>query len=822
MRTKLFLLFTLFSLAISAQISQVERQALIDFYNATDGDNWTNNTNWDTDINGTSDVFSWYGITKISHNDGVTEFNYIGIDLSNNNLTGDISSIDFSAFDYKLSDLNVSNNNLTGGLLGVIFPDNQDYYGFYDYSKNKYQFGALELIYPLDENSNLSIYIGNQQNVSADVTINVPLEAELIIEAVVTGTSNSYQWFKNDVAIAGATNKNYSISSVENNDFASYYCKVSNTIVTDFILQTGNFKVEEGIVGLAALKALYNATDGVNWTNNTNWLDDEIPVSDWYGITVETIAGREVITKIELPNNNLNGTIPDFSSLLELKEVDFSENTLITGAIRFENSPSTIAKVDFSNTGINALKLNRFVDLNIKNTPNLFCVEVPEANLDQYYNLSMDNFDFGDVITTDCSSVLPLDAVEISALEDLYANTLGNSWSQRTYNSTIIKSTANTIDYKGFETIEVNGFRKIVRLRLRGMNLNGAIPASIKDFTELIELDLTSNQINNLPTEIGALSKLQQFYMNSNSSLTSLPNSIGDLLELLDFQFSNTQIDLIPTSLGNLKKLQTLEFASTRITLLPPQIGGLIELTRLVAAPNNIASIPSEFGQLTKLQFLDFANCELSNTPAAFANLTELKTLYLNDNELQVVSGLGGFTKLKFLRLHNNRLGEDNPNFNTDLPEDLGDLVDLEELTLNNNQLTELPNSIGNLTFIKVLPLQGNNLTKLPATIGGLTSLEELYLGNRSGQGNDLTALPAEIGSLLNLKLLYAQYNRLATLPTEIGNLSKLENLDVSNQISYNPTTYYMTSLPASINNLTSLKDFRATGNRIAGDINIS
>ena len=35
----------------------------------------------------------------------------------------------------------------------------------------------------------------------------------------------------------------------------------------------------------AALAALYNATGGGNWTNNTNWLSEE-PLSEWYGVTV--------------------------------------------------------------------------------------------------------------------------------------------------------------------------------------------------------------------------------------------------------------------------------------------------------------------------------------------------------------------------------------------------------------------------------------------------------------------------------------------------------------------------------------------------------
>ena len=33
----------------------------------------------------------------------------------------------------------------------------------------------------------------------------------------------------------------------------------------------------------AALMALYNSTDGANWTNNTNWGTDE-PLSTWFGV----------------------------------------------------------------------------------------------------------------------------------------------------------------------------------------------------------------------------------------------------------------------------------------------------------------------------------------------------------------------------------------------------------------------------------------------------------------------------------------------------------------------------------------------------------
>ena len=36
----------------------------------------------------------------------------------------------------------------------------------------------------------------------------------------------------------------------------------------------------------AVLVALYNATDGANWTNNTNWLTNEA-ISEWRGVVTD-------------------------------------------------------------------------------------------------------------------------------------------------------------------------------------------------------------------------------------------------------------------------------------------------------------------------------------------------------------------------------------------------------------------------------------------------------------------------------------------------------------------------------------------------------
>jgi hypothetical protein len=55
-----------------------------------------------------------------------------------------------------------------------------------------------------------------------------------------------------------------------------------------------------------ALMALYNATDGDNWTNKTNWLTDA-PINTWFGVSTHP---NGTVRTINLPNNRLTGTLP--------------------------------------------------------------------------------------------------------------------------------------------------------------------------------------------------------------------------------------------------------------------------------------------------------------------------------------------------------------------------------------------------------------------------------------------------------------------------------------------------------------------------------
>ena len=65
-----------------------------------------------------------------------------------------------------------------------------------------------------------------------------------------------------------------------------------------------------------ALIALYNATDGANWTNK--WDLNDSP-QNWYGVTIDDLGN---VVEIDLYRNNLNGIIPvEIGKLTNLKKL---------------------------------------------------------------------------------------------------------------------------------------------------------------------------------------------------------------------------------------------------------------------------------------------------------------------------------------------------------------------------------------------------------------------------------------------------------------------------------------------------------------------
>ena len=110
----------------------------------------------------------------------------------------------------------------------------------------------------------------------------------------------------------------------------------------------------------AALQALYNSTDGANWTDNTNWTSD-MALSTWHGVTTN---GDGRVTRLELQENGLNGTLPtELENLTHLESLLLDRNYALMGPLPsgLRELPA-LATVDLTDTELYAPEDTAFQD----------------------------------------------------------------------------------------------------------------------------------------------------------------------------------------------------------------------------------------------------------------------------------------------------------------------------------------------------------------------------------------------------------------------------------------------------------------------------
>ena len=192
--------------------------------------------------------------------------------------------------------------------------------------------------------------------------------------------------------------------------------------------------------------------------------------------------------------------------------------------------------------------------------------------------------------------------------------------------------------------------------------------------------------------------------------------------------------------------------------------------------------------------------------PSELGNLSNLQELFLNDNQLTggIPEELGSLANLQRLSLWGNQL-------TGGIPEELGSLANLQRLSLWGNQLTgEIPPELGGLSNLTRLFLDNNGLTgEIPPELGGLSNLQWLSLA-----GNQLTGeIPPELGRLSNLQWLSLWGNQLTgEIPPELGGLSNLTGLSLrGNQLTG--------EIPPELGGLANLTGLFLSGNQLTGEI---
>jgi len=425
--------------------------------------------------------------------------------------------------------------------------------------------------------------------------------------------------------------------------------------------------------------------------------------------------------------------------------------------------------------------------------------------------------------------------IERQALIDLYHSTKGQYWIN---NDGWLGDKGSECNWFGIKCNEYTG--QIIEIDLSHNNLSGDIQISKFTISGLKKLNLSYNQITNLPDFFGNLTSLIELDLSSNT-IKSLPESFKNLLNLKKLNLSSNklvywqdecslpfleelnlsnnvfssfdikpgyflslkQLDIsnnyitsmtIESPLGNLKELN---LQNNNLDIFPLDICKQVLLQNLNISENFLTTIPDEIISLTGLKQINMSKNKLLEIPYHLGNITGLATIDLSNN---IISKIGfdipQYEYVQSLNLSGNYLTDDEDVLSLNIPGyDLTNnpydtvispvfslnieyMIHLSELNLSNCYLEKVPVEIGKLINLKSLDLSQNllYLNELPEEMGNLFNLNTLSLRH-----NDLKYFPKWITNLKNLTYLDLSYNMINdSFPVEIIKLNKINYLGMA------------------------------------------
>ncbi|XP_026127772.1 leucine-rich repeat and calponin homology domain-containing protein 1 isoform X4 [Carassius auratus] len=175
------------------------------------------------------------------------------------------------------------------------------------------------------------------------------------------------------------------------------------------------------------------------------------------------------------------------------------------------------------------------------------------------------------------------------------------------------------------------------------------------DLTDTVEADLSKNRLMDIPSEVCHLVSLETLNLYHNC-IKSIPDTIISLQSLTCLNISRNQLSVLPACVCGLP-LRVLNASNNKLNALPESIGQLTNLMELDVSCNEITALPRHTGQLKALRELnvhrnllcvlpedladlplvkfDFSCNKVSTIPVCYRNMTQLQTLQLENNPLQ-------------------------------------------------------------------------------------------------------------------------------------------------------------------------------------------
>ncbi|KAF3665469.1 TMV resistance protein N [Capsicum annuum] len=350
--------------------------------------------------------------------------------------------------------------------------------------------------------------------------------------------------------------------------------------------------------------------------------------------------------------------------------------------------------------------------------------------------------------------------------------------------------------------------KKLVYLQLRFSSLHH-LWTDTKHLPSLQKLDLRDCKSLTQTPDFTGMPNLEYLYLRPCSNLEEVHGSLGccrklirldlsdcgclkkfpcvnvESLEYLTLQYCSS-LEIFPELLGRSKLELEISVRSTRIRELPSSIQYQTHITKLdLSHLEDLVALPRSISMLKSLVDLYLWGCEqLESLPEEIGDLENLEMLDAQQTLIsRPPSSVMCLNKLKSLKFGNDieEIGY-SEGFKDELyfvfPPVTEGLCSLEYLDLGNCNLIDggLPEDIGCLSSLKKLHLNGNNFVYLPRSIAHLGALQSLNITNckRLKELPDFTRMP-------NLEYLYlGSCSNLEEVHDSLGCCRKLIRLDLS------------------------------------------
>nr|XP_028605281.1 leucine-rich repeat-containing protein 2 [Podarcis muralis] len=170
-------------------------------------------------------------------------------------------------------------------------------------------------------------------------------------------------------------------------------------------------------------------------------------------------------------------------------------------------------------------------------------------------------------------------------------------------------------------------------------------PDSLKEQTHLKEWHISNTMITTIPAYIALFQELRVLELPSNL-ITELPTEIGwfvlqlsNLKKVTFVDVSANSFPSIPICVLRMSSLQWLDMSSNNLKDLPQDIDRLEELQTLLLQKNELTYLPQALVNMSKLTLLAVSGDKLVKMPTAICeSTTGLKFISLKDNPLETTS----------------------------------------------------------------------------------------------------------------------------------------------------------------------------------------